>query len=310
MSKKINCDSVTLADLKKHKNYKSIEGRSKMNKAELCKAINKTITKSHKKDGALKKIKSKKDSKVSPKKVSPSKVSPKKVSPKKASPKKSILTYLPTEMHEKILLETDPGTLIDACNTNKEALKLCTTDEFWKKYYTMRGVKFIPKSYDYGSRIKKVRKELMLAMNIDELHAECKRDKQSQKICDPLYGNNKFWPEYYKTHGKLYISESMPLEKRIKHFKIMSSFKNNEINGVITKIKQLEDVLSRNLFARQREMLNSFFQKLRAKGKVDVTITLTIGSDDPIKFEFFVNGKLMYNSKNEYQLVDIYNLLD
>ena len=38
---KIVCDEVTIKEIKAHPKYKSIEGRSAMNKAELCKALNK-----------------------------------------------------------------------------------------------------------------------------------------------------------------------------------------------------------------------------------------------------------------------------
>lgn len=90
----IDCKSTTLAILKKHKLYTSVDGRSSMNKAELCKALNKAIKseerKVEKSKKAKKPVKKESPQKVSPKKESPvrSKTPVKIPSPKKVSLKK------------------------------------------------------------------------------------------------------------------------------------------------------------------------------------------------------------------------------
>lgn len=57
---KVICSKITVKELKNHSYYKHIDGRSKMNKAELCKAINNAI-----KSTKTKKISKTKVSKVS-----------------------------------------------------------------------------------------------------------------------------------------------------------------------------------------------------------------------------------------------------
>lgn len=231
----IDCKSTTLAIIKKHKLYTSIDGRSSMNKAELCKAINKAIkseerkAEKSKKMTKVKKVTPKKPANASPQKMSPKKISPirsktpsktpKKVTPKKLPP--IILTYLPTEIHEKILLEAEPKTLLDACYTNKEALKMCSTDGFWERYYKKHKMEFKPWKYDIGSRIKEARINLMSLMTVAELRKECDSDKQARDICRTY----EFWENYRNNYFRGSQEEKLKLDAFWETFDIQKNSK-------------------------------------------------------------------------------------
>lgn len=232
----IDCKSTTLAIIKKHKLYTSVDGRSSMNKAELCKALNKAIKSEERKVEKSKKAK-KPVKKISPKKESPvrSKTPVKIPSPKKVSPKKvpTILNYLPTEIHEKILLEAEPKTLLDACYTNKEALKMCSTDGFWERYYKKHKMEFKPWNYDIGGRIKTARMNLMRLMTVAELRKECNSDKQAQAICE----SNKFWENY----RSVYLREGSSKQKlkSAEMDELLSKSKNIKNSKIYAKITDL-----------------------------------------------------------------------
>lgn len=128
MDSLVVCEKTTLAALKKHALYTSITGRSKLNKADLCKAINKKLKTAKK---------------------------PKKVSPKAKSPeKKSASLFIPKEIRELLLLNMNPDTLKNACLTDKQATKICTDDNFWKSYYESRNLPFERWHYKVAKRIK------------------------------------------------------------------------------------------------------------------------------------------------------------
>lgn len=197
MPKPIICRETTISLLKSHRYYPRIKGRSKMNKAELCKAINslieKKVAKKSKKKTPKSEIKKKSLSNTS-KQSSKSKT--KKKSPqKKKYPKKHSLTNMPTEIREKIMLDMTPKTLANACNTDKQALKICNDNQFWMKYFATRGQKIDPNLRTYTKKIEKAQETLMLGMDIKTLESECLNKSKLSKICR----RTNFWDKYFNT---------------------------------------------------------------------------------------------------------------
>ena len=82
MPKPLICNENTIAVLKSHRYYVRIGGRSKMNKAELCKALNKMINQKEAKKSQKRTTKQKKDVKTTKEKTK------KHLKPTKAKPKK------------------------------------------------------------------------------------------------------------------------------------------------------------------------------------------------------------------------------
>lgn len=143
------------------------------------------------------------------------------------------MNYLPTEIHEKILLEAEPKTLLDACYTNKEALKMCSTDGFWERYYKKHKMEFKPWNYDIGGRIKTARMNLMRLMTVAELRKECNSDKQAQAICE----SNKFWENY----RNVYLREGSSKQKlkSAEMDELLSKSKNIKNSKIYAKITDL-----------------------------------------------------------------------
>src|SRR3989338_3002995 len=141
---KISCSNTTGKILKDHKYYKQIQGRSSMNKKELCKALN-VIIKSKTTKGVEPKTRAiskrskdvplKKSVKKSPKvkDISPPKALV--LSVKKSPPKPKTLSFVPDEIQRQILLFSTPTALANACLADKRSLKICEDDSFWKRYY-------------------------------------------------------------------------------------------------------------------------------------------------------------------------------
>lgn len=227
----IDCNAITVAELKKHKYYKSIDGRSSMKKAELCKALNKIIAKKLKKNV---KTKERKSSKKSPEKTiipvtskTPSK------SPHKTptSIKKSIISRsepLPFELYRTIMLEMSPDDMLSACSTTKTAVKLCNDDNFWRDYYDKRKIDFVPRTYDYKSRISTAKQNVMLAMKIEDLEKECFHNPKSKMICD----SSTFWSDYFQKSGfdKPYFNNTtgFGISRAISGFKLRALEEKNK----------------------------------------------------------------------------------
>lgn len=203
---KVVCHSVTLVELKKHDHYKLIKGRSTMNKAELCKAINKIIGKTE----------TKPPSKAVTKAKSPIKSTPKSKSPSVLSASQT----LPLEIYRKIMLDMNPSDMMNACSTHKQALKLCLDDNFWKDYYNNHRMKFIPRPpYDFKERIITARVNIMAVMDIYDLEKECQKDKQSKKICQ----SQNFWEIYHHSQGydKNALRNKSDISTKIEEYKLL-----------------------------------------------------------------------------------------
>lgn len=172
----------TLKELKLHPYYKQISGRSSMNKEALYQALS-TIIKSNKTNKS----------------------------------KATILTTMPKEIYQKVLMDMAPQTLINACVTDKRALQICTNDDFWRDYYNLRGLKFKRYNYPYLNRITEVRTQLLHAMNFEELQTAIQSDKLSLKICN----TDNFWNKYRQDRGIYnFHRQYKGCDARIKEFKI------------------------------------------------------------------------------------------
>lgn len=210
----LNCDTTTVTELKKHKLYKTISGRSTMKKSELCKALNKAIRKSSK------------SKKVVEPKSSSQLTSPK--TPKKVASILSSTQALPLELYKKIMLDMNPRDMLSACTTNKKALSLCMDDNFWKDYYSHKNMKFVPSPYDYKKRIIQARLNIMTLMSIEDLEKECMTDDFAAGICS----STTFWSKYHMNHGYpntdfLGKSAQISTDNRILEYKLREIHKNN-----------------------------------------------------------------------------------
>lgn len=251
----IDCNAITVSELKKHKYYKSIDGRSSMKKAELCKALNKIIAKKLKKNV---KTKERKSSKKSPEKtIIPvtSKGSSKSPHKTPTSIKKSIISKnepLPFELYRTIMLEMSPDDMLSACSTTKTAVKLCNDDNFWKDYYGKRKIDFVPRTYDYKSRISTAKQNVMLAMKIEDLEKECFHNTKSKNICE----NGQFWVEYYKKNKLGYPTfrnktiESIFREIKLKVLQEKNKNKKIWLQGKIYEHSAFLDII-KDLFDNQ-----------------------------------------------------------
>jgi hypothetical protein len=213
------CSSETIKSLRAHPNYKSIPGRSTMNKAELCKALNKTL----------------KSTKIASKGVLVSKAK----SSVKTSTKTSILTDMPKEIYHKILIESEPLELISACTINKTALDMCSNDTFWKEYFGNRKIKFKPyPEYPYLKRIKEATIRVLSVADIDYLEKLCLTDSRAKDICK----RKEFWMKYYDVHSKekYFAYYNGSVADHIKQYKLIGLFKKS-IKGHIkgSSLKQL-----------------------------------------------------------------------
>lgn len=282
--KMIDCNAITVVELKKHKYYKSIDGRSSMKKAELCKALNKIIVKKSK--GAKKDITPKTPKKPKSPKKAESPVRSK--TPSKKTPVKSIISRsepLPFELYRTIMLEMSPDDMLNACSTTKAAVKLCNDDNFWKDYYGKRKIDFVPRTYDYKSRISTAKQNVMLSMSIEDLEKECLNNRKSKSICESL----QFWKSYYQSRGFDFpnnntISASVSrLFKDLKLKTLMEKNKNKKIwlRGKIYDIAKFVNFIEESFDNRYK-----YFAFRDAVAKDDhkyITITIAHSQNGPYR---------------------------
>lgn len=215
----------------------------------------------------------------------------------KNEPKHTILTYMPKEIHNKILLEMDPADLINACTTNKEALNICSTDNFWKQYYDMRKLKFKPWKYEYTTRIRDAQSMLFLNMDIDTLQSTCKQDKL--EICQ----TNDFWESYFaKNHVRLhdfkYYKLKNSIRNRVKEFKIaklLESFDNvpGKLYADITDGEELYDILNESYV--NVNAITDLNKGLLSKIILNKMIKISIDVNQPDSFIFVVYNDTVAN---------------
>ena len=121
----IKCSEATLKTLRSHPNYKFINGRSKMKKDELCKAINKTLKK---REGDIHAKCARLGYTLEPKLKSPSKI------------------RLVPDIETLIQHRLDIKDLLKSCRTDKAMIQKCSSSQFWKPYFEQHHIRLPTKT--------------------------------------------------------------------------------------------------------------------------------------------------------------------
>lgn len=273
-----------------------IEGTGKNGrilKSDLIRTVNKITNKSPNK------------SNKSPNKSNKSNKSPNKLP-------KTILTYLPDETHEQIMLEMEPSILINACIINKKALQICTNDQFWEKYYKQRNINFKPYQYDYKERITTARMQLMNAMTINELENECKSDKNAKSICK----SNDFWKNYFRLHDVMFheLKYHPKITNRFKEFKIgllVTEIGNKDRYKIYAKITDVYGF--EYIYQKHRKFHNPDNNTVSSylEDKKFIYINVDIWQPDSFRFNLFVDKPkegIEFGQDYEF-LYDLYDIM-